>query len=685
MILFKELLKEKNNRYLRAIMAADKVEQQLSTCSKGFTDPANRQNYIKLAKEFKQYIGLVNLYNDSAVDCRDVFVNKMVNKLNLEVAQQRTVSETKEVEVQKETSQIIAIQANEFDRDKSWKKKNTQQQEYDGLWESANKLSKNLKSLLLTKSIEDNIHAHQVSGELRNTLLEIMFHPNHISDKNVRKKIKEIESIINTVPSLIRLFLDYAKGNFPNGLECCKALFPHLSESDKFLISYNLLQHLIYEVNLSSNIQEKIIEICEYLFEESKKVNSYGYKSAMFLLSNTAKLIQEINIAVFALMHVFYNDNLSVFQMLLKHGCDPNSYGFMLGNLAVPVLRAIIGSQTDLQQDARLAEKQNRSILYLKLLLELGAQMDGMPREVSAIATAEANKIIIKPLFLQSAMHVNIKNCPSDLLLACKCDIIHLVPTLLKYSGLHSMALSLAYLMDLQGCFGRTFMSSDPNTGVMCFANPLLANNWADRQKEHMVKTQMVNDVLQPSDLVQINIFMSEDSKYRYMYPVLEQILQQFKLLCKQQPNEVENLLEKILNDINNQAERNKQLVEIILCRAWQLLLVERGKKLTLRDAQTFMRTACFIAKSHAAQGNYAIAVIHCEIAAHCVLQISSYREILKNLPIYKFACKQLENYKQKNKNMLTQSSTLQYQQQLSNNNNNNNNNTPPLLTKKKK
>lgn len=436
--LYSQLNNARANRWTKKSVQADELEEQLSLHSAQLSKPSSLNNYIDLAEKFILLVAEINQLDDFKVDCRGERIQERLNyAYNLK--KKSSSSATPLPPVKKPEAAKAEHEQNPKPDDKanstvtastSSMMKASSKNPQELLFTNLQQLSQQLDSAKETNNMASYI---SIATQIRLALIEYHFVEKISADeqtliKNLKNKTASIQKPDEFA---IKLFKEGNLGGF-------KTLYVVLTQKQERILVTTIFDELINQDTDTGQLAENQRSICEYLFE-----NSSAYKFNVILENFALRYDKNLNVSVSQLYRLSVEDKLNTFDMLLRHGLNPNKAGLITDNVCLSLLRVCI--LNDIPEP------------YIKSLIKYGATLD--IQDIKTKNDYTAFNALKKEMFKNDTKHIpptsnvdllNIFNTTSpfesDLVAACSRQRFELIPLLIEKSSLPYVLISFSYI-----------------------------------------------------------------------------------------------------------------------------------------------------------------------------------------------------------------------------------------------
>lgn len=340
--LLDSLMQEKKKRAADFKAEADKHEQELDVLSCTLHTKASLEQYIVVSQSLIQDITLFNQYSDIP-DSRGKTIQKRLPFLTSRLEFLQALSQPKPTTVTQEDNEpAVNDGTEEMETPTDSILERLVQQTICTLETQQKKIGKFLNEnqkpyVLHSPNFDKIIELQQIITETEEHLMLALCLPNTMSTQN-KKKIDRLCKVIQAkidkhyTQCLQVLNLGIEAAN----LEVIQKLFPVLETKLKKEFFEQLIDSLINcKASCMAERRQQLIEICDYFHNFSTVYNdtlleisaqkTYETPVAAVPRLKDAKNAKDIKtIEVYLLFKVYLNNNLDVFEMLLRHGVDPD-------------------------------------------------------------------------------------------------------------------------------------------------------------------------------------------------------------------------------------------------------------------------------------------------------------------------------------------------------------------------
>ncbi len=390
------LEKERCDRYTKAQEKSYEIDAELNAVlqkiliddSKSNNRLTLKTNYKKLLDSFLIIVETINRYSHEEVDQRGELLQTFYGYMNRSVIAPKTIGVKETTEKQLESPDSLDDVAKSILSIKIKTKEELQLEEDKAraivLITEIKKLMKDNKSLLSRKNlkIDELISRKEFKETITLKLIELAFLSGEVS-REENNYLKTIVTTLNNIPNLLKIFEQFVEYGEINSVI---QLYNYVQYENLMPVFRKLLQNL---VEFNGERVVRLRAVAEFFFENSNSYRNYIRVHEQLLISRGG-------LTCSFLVDAFLKENYFTFELMLKHGFNPNGIGIACQEVTASATYAIAYLMS-----TNLYKLDER---YIKALLNFGALLDkktpnltwNITEACSSIAAAKQSKKNLK-------------------------------------------------------------------------------------------------------------------------------------------------------------------------------------------------------------------------------------------------------------------------------------------------
>jgi hypothetical protein len=545
---------------------ANALENQLTAKSSDLNTKEDYIAYIEMAEKFIELIKQVNLHNDDQKDTRGVLIQKRIDYLNLLLVKQSSIQVNNDTATETVSSVSTApVSSTDEKRKKSSEKKIDKNETRDQRIEELCKLESEYQLALKNKNF---VKAYELNHKIRFDLIEVRF-----DNRPTRAQKQIIDSIESKIFSLEKPEI-FALKLFKKGdVDSFFAVFDLLNSETSIHVISGIMIELLEQKSDEGAIPKAQREICEKLFETSS-----AYKAIISIQNHMFRQVHHQDYIVSILISLALENKENTFEMLLRHGHNPNGVGAIKGANACTLLKFIACTTTN--------------PFFIKTLLKHGALIDA-PQSVYTTEILKQIQKNVKQILKgkeSSSKAVDLKFFSeslakdSDLAAACMNSHIENAEFLLEHSRVEYVAAALAIVTEYNDVFTRYVVYGESGVNILNSvdeANQLCGNLNAESKT--------------------LSIMLFPDNHQNNSIPLKFDVIKKVNDVLKRRLLQADNKeIITFLDQYNIQSQPLSYKYSVNACR----FIISYIDNITFSWAERFARYCCLYAKN-AEKGGY--------------------------------------------------------------------------------
>lgn len=532
--LLKKLLTENEALFRAASDNAEKHAEALDEISLNL-NKSTLTKFIACAEKFISCIDVMNRYCDSAKDKRGDFIRQKLSHLKAFTSENCSETQEEECVSKLPTNSESFPATTEKSVTSALKAKSTKNDLLTAILTLEQQLT------VIQKESSNTANIIQQAELIRKIEVNLLLISNFFDQlkPQQKQKLRSLSKIISGQKSLLQQFEEeFWKGN----LSAVQRLYPYIEHHINWqFILYNILFILIEFIPTSDEHAQQLSAVFDFLYEKSARYRwtLCSQHDLLFILqlSNGTQLLKHAPL----LSYACFCNNLFAFQLLLKHGMNPNGIGTLIDSKAYPLILDIL-----------FFSDQDGPQLFLKLILEHGAdpnlRIRAAPTTIKIIDTnngtteeqftslakktpkSDSQSKIKK--FVQPKIPQQFLSFETALATACDFQIIPAVELMLPYLSLENILFTLGNII-IHEPICRRYLPSSKQRGFF------IADSVCDL---HALTASLI-DLDLTSPFYSVLVYTEEPQPELHIVELLATALsQRFGVLEKQDPSAIEAL-----------------------------------------------------------------------------------------------------------------------------------------------